>query len=419
MQRKLRARTVGIIVMALLVLSWEVVVALSAEKDIRIGCLFPTTGRAGRYGLDAMEAAKMAAEEINNKGGVLGKKIELLFTDEKPDPTFCVRVAKRYILEDKVNFLMGVVSSAVGLAVTEVSKEHKVIFVGTSHATTKTSVENWHPYYFRIGANTITGMRSGALFAEKKPWKKYYYIGPDYEYGQVQWTDFWPFLKKLRPDVEGVGESWPKLYEPDYTPYITAILRGNPDVLVSGLWGGDTVAFIKQAEPYGLFNKMDYFHPDVGGNYEVFEALGEKMPKGLIMGTHHHLNWPDTDLNKEYVKKFHDKVGHYPITIGANSYVGVYFIAKAIEEAGSVDNVEALVKAMEAIKIRTPLDPPGYTSWIRPLTHDIMQWRAIGVTEPNDKYPPARYMLGKWIVFPPEKIIPSDKEVMELRTKRK
>ncbi|MGC8602245.1 MAG: ABC transporter substrate-binding protein, partial [Desulfomonilaceae bacterium] len=101
------------------------------EKIIKIGALYPMTGRPGLYGLDSVDAAEMAIEEINSKGGVNGYKIELINTDSKAKPDYSVMVAKRYIAQDKVHFLFGVVSSAVGLAVTEVSKQHKKIFIGT------------------------------------------------------------------------------------------------------------------------------------------------------------------------------------------------------------------------------------------------------------------------------------------------
>ncbi|HZW37344.1 MAG TPA: ABC transporter substrate-binding protein, partial [Candidatus Deferrimicrobiaceae bacterium] len=226
--------------------------AWAAEKIV-IGAMYPMTGRAGRYGIDSVSGAEIAMEEINAKGGVNGRMIDIIFNDSKANPAYSVKVAKRYISEDKVNFLMGVVSSAVGLAVTEVSKENKVIFVGTDHASTALTTEKFQPYYFRVSNNTYQSAAAAAFYAnDKKEWKKYYVIGPDYEYGHRTWEDFWMLLQKKRKDVQLLGQAWPKLFEPDYTPYITAILRAKPDVLVTTFWGGDTVAFIKQALPYKL-----------------------------------------------------------------------------------------------------------------------------------------------------------------------
>ena len=119
--------------------------ASAQEKLIRIGALYPMTGRSGLYGMDSVAAAEMAIDEINGKGGVAGYKLDIVFTDSKSKPAYAVRVAERYITEDKVHFLFGVVSSGVGLAVTEVSKQNKVIFIGTDHAATELTLDNFSP----------------------------------------------------------------------------------------------------------------------------------------------------------------------------------------------------------------------------------------------------------------------------------
>ncbi|HEX9191525.1 MAG TPA: ABC transporter substrate-binding protein [Candidatus Deferrimicrobiaceae bacterium] len=279
MARNGRMRGKGLALgLALLVCGADLAVA--AEKIV-IGAMYPMTGRAGRYGIDSVSAAEIAMNEINAKGGVNGRMIDIIFNDSKANPAYSVKVAKRYITEDKVNFLMGVVSSAVGLAVTEVSKENKVIFVGTDHASTALTTEKFQPYYFRVSNNTYQSAAAAALYAkDKKDWKKYYVIGPDYEYGHRTWEDFWMLLGKKRTDVQLVGQAWPKLFEPDYTPYITAILNAKPDVLVTTFWGGDTVAFIKQALPHKLFDKMKFYNYDAGGNYELLEAMPTGLPGG-------------------------------------------------------------------------------------------------------------------------------------------
>ena len=106
-------------------------------------------------------------------------------------------------------------------------------------------------------------MAAGVLYlkdlAASKPWKKIAFIGPDYSYGHSQWDEIRYNLDRNGMEYEVVGEYWPKIFAPDYTPFITAILRDKPDILVSGFWGGDTVAFIKQAQAYGLFKKTIYF----------------------------------------------------------------------------------------------------------------------------------------------------------------
>lgn len=412
----MKRKTVSML--SVLLVCFTSAVSFSAET-IKIGALYPMSGRGGLYGQDSEAAIKIALEEVNAKGLPGGKKLEVKITDDQSKPAYAVTVAKRYITEDHVKFLYGVVSSSVALAVTEVSKEYKTIFVGTDHAATDLTANAFQKYYFRASNNTFQSMMAGAMYLkEMKSWKKIAYIGPDYAYGRDQLAELKYSLGKLGVKYEVVGEFWPKLYEPDYTSYITAILQAKPDVLVAGFWGGDTVAFIKQAKAYGLFGKMKYFHPDGGGNYEVFSALGADCPEGLIMSARHHNNWPDSKENKTFVQKFKKATGRYPSYAAEGAYAGIHLIADAIRKVGNADNTEALVKAMEGMKIKLPEDPSGFTSYIDPATHQIVQDQAIGITEKNDKFPPAKYMLGKFKVFPADKLMAS-KEYIDILKKTK
>ena len=408
----------------LLLLSVLLVLPLSVsaqDKIIKIGALYPMTGRAGLYGLDSVDAAEMAIEEINSKGGVNGYKLEFINTDSKAKPDYSVMVAKRYITQDKTHFLFGVVSSAVGLAVTEVSKQYKKIFIGTDHASTQLTTDKLQPYYFRVSNNTFQSMAAGALYLQElqktKPWQTIAYIGPDYAYGHDQWDELKYNLDRFGVKYKAVGEYWPKLFAPDYTAFITSIINDKPDILVAGFWGGDTVAFIKQAQPYGLFKKMLYFHPDAGGNYELMSAMGADLPQGLVLSARHHNNWPDTELNREYVKKFFQRTGRFPTYAAEGSYAGIYAIAEAVKKVGNPDDTEALVKALEGLKIQLPEDPEGFTSYIDPATHQVVQVQAIGVTMPNDKFPPAKLMLGDWKVYKAEDLLPPKEYIEKLKKK--
>ena len=396
--------------------------AISADqKVIKIGALYPMTGRAGIYGLDSVDAAEMAIQEINSKGGVAGYKLELINTDSKAKPDYSILVAKRYIDQDKVHFLFGVVSSAVGLALTEVSKQNKKIFIGTDHASTQLTVDKFQPYYFRVSNNTFQSMAAGALYLKElkqtKPWETIAYVGPDYAYGHDQWNELKYNLDRFGVKYKVVGEYWPKLFAPDYTAFITSIIKDKPDVLVCGLWGGDSVAFIKQATPYGLFTKTLFCSPDAGGNYEVMSATGAELPLGLVLSARHHNNWPETQANKDYVQKFFKRTGRYPTYAAEGAYSGILAIAQAVEKVGNPDDTEALVKALEGMKISLPEDPEGFTSYIDPATHQIVQEQAIGVTVANDKFPPAKRMLGEWKVYKAQELLPP-KEYIESKRKK-
>jgi len=386
----------------------------SRRDTITVGCLYPLTGRAARYGHDSIVGAEMAAEEVNAAGGVLGKELRLLFADDRSDPTYAVKVAQRYVLEDQVDFLMGVVSSAVALAVTQVSRHFRVVFVGTDHASARLTLEAFQPYYFRVTNNTMQSMRAGAVYLSRRPWRRFFYIGPDYEYGHRQWLDFRDYLQRLVPDAQILGAVWPKLYERDYRPFLRAVLEARPEVLVHGFWGGDTIAFLEQALELGLFDRVQVVSFDAGGNYEVFEALGERVPEGLILSARHHNNFPDTEGNRRFVQGFWSRARRYPSYTAHGAYVGVQFIARAVERAGSLDP-DDVVQAGEGLELVTPRDRAGFRSWVRPVDHQVVQEMYIGCTERCDLYPPARVLLGRWEVIPAEGLLPTEEEVLRAR----
>ncbi len=163
--------------------------AASAADTIKLGGMLPLSGRASDLGVTCKQGAELAVKEINAKGGVLGKKLELLMADSKANVQELVSLSKRYIQKDQVNFLFGVVSSGGSLAVAEVAKQEKVIFMDTVGSTDTLTKEKWNRYSFRSGTCNSQEANSLALYAasKHKNLTKFYNIGPDYEYGRTMW----------------------------------------------------------------------------------------------------------------------------------------------------------------------------------------------------------------------------------------
>jgi len=228
------------------------------------------------------------------------------------------------------------------------------------------------------------------------------------------WLDFREHLQRLLPDAQILGAEWPKLFERDYRPFIRRVLEARPEVLVHGFWGGDSIAFLEQAMELQLFDRVQVVSFDAGGNYEVFEALGGRVPRGLILSARHHNNFPDTEANRRFVQEFWSRARRYPSYTAHGAYVGVHFIARAVERAGDLEP-EAVVRAGEGLELATPRDRAGFRSWIRPVDHQMVQEMYIGCTEPCDRFPPARVLLGQWEVIPAEGLLPTEEEVRQMR----
>jgi branched-chain amino acid transport system substrate-binding protein len=356
--------------------------ALAEAKPIKLGAMFISSGKMGGYGKHGWQAIQLAVDEINAGGGILGHKLEAMMEDTKLKKDHAVQIAKKYIMEDKVDFLMGPTSSGLAFALSDLAKEHKKILVVTQAATDALTGAKFHPYIFSTLSNAMMHSRSGAYLMADKPYKRWMCVGPDYSYGHSSWEMFKAKLLALRPDVEIVGELFPKFMAKDFMPEINKVLEAKPDAVWSPLWGGDAVLFIQQALPTGLFNQVKFAFP-CGGALEVLVPVGKDMPDGLYMSTRYLFTTPDSEMNRAFVKAYHERFNEYPDYMAGETYAGVYFIKAAVERAGTTD-AEKLIAAVE----KEPLaweTPEGFKV-MRGEDHQVVEDCIWGETAPSAAY---------------------------------
>ncbi len=356
--------------------------AWAQEKPIKLGVMFVSSGPMGGYGKHGFQAVQLAIDEINAAGGILGRKVTALTADSKMQPPLGVEIAKRYILQEKVDFMIGPTSSGVAAALSPVITEHKMILVLTQAAADSLTGAQFNPYMFSTLSNAMMHSRAGAYFVADKPYKRWMCIGPNYNYGWDSWASFKSKLKELRPDVEFVGELWPKLTEPDYTEFIKKINDAKPDAVWSPLWGMDAVNFIKQALPMKLFDKIKFAFPD-GAALETLAPLGKDMPDGIYVAARYFFLTPDSEMNRKFVKSYYDRFKEWPDYMAEETYAGVYFIKAAVERAGTTDT-EKVIKAVE----REPLAWESPEGWkiVRAQDHSVVEDVVWGETKYSDKY---------------------------------
>jgi branched-chain amino acid transport system substrate-binding protein len=233
-----------------------------------------------------------------------------------------------------------------------------VLFVDTIAQTSALTGEQGHPYVVRTNTNSTIIGRTAALAASKQDWKKFYFIGPDYEWGHVVNDDFWHFLQSKKEGVEKLGELWPKLGERDFSSHITTMLAANPDAVFSSLWGGDLIAFIKQATAYGFFDKTKFVSTGAG-DLDILKPLGKEMPDGLMATFFYAFDMPLPGKEKEneaFVAKFKEKAGYEPKSGDIAGYVSTYILAEAIEKAGTAET-EKLAATLRGMSFDTVLGP--------------------------------------------------------------
>ena len=334
----------------------------TAAGPIKIGFPIPLSGATAVYGDPILKGAELAVAEINERGGVLGRKFELLPRDSKANADEAVRLARELIIKNGVDFLVGTLTSAEAPAVSTVAKENKIVFVApTSETVQLTSPQNIHPYVFRATSNTdVEGMAAAQLMARWKNVKTVATIGPDYAYGRDLTAAFVRNLKQLRPDIKIVDQQWPKLGEPDFTAFITAQMSKKPDAVDCSLFAGDFVTFAKEAKPLGYFKAINNRMVDSAavGSTDEAKALGDNYPYGILANTFDPVIWSgsaEPEAHKRYIAALqaftHQK---YPSALSVQGYIAVYALADGIKKAGST-NSDAVSKAMAGMTIDTPV----------------------------------------------------------------
>ena len=374
---------------------------IAEEKPILVGFPMYLSGGGAVFGKPSSEGAKMLVQEVNAKGGVLGRKIELIVRDCKSSPEEATRVAKEMINKDNVDFIVGGLTGSQGIALSEVAKQEKILYIAPISKPAKIcEPPNLHQHVFRSAANSKTEGRSAAVLMAKMSLKRIATIAPDYSYGQGVTAAFVERIKKLTPGVEIVHQAWPKLGEADYTPFISVIMASKPDGVFSSLWGGHFITFAKQARDYGFFDKSKFVAAGEGGCLESIKGAGDDMPLGITSNAYDTFYYPDTPWHKEWVEKCKTFSGEeYPSSWMGTGYDAMKFLVEAIKKAGTTDT-EMVIKALEDLTI----DSSVGKLTMRAKDHQAIRGQYWGTVTKVAEYP--------FPILRPVEYVPAD-ELME------
>ncbi|BBK36967.1 ABC transporter substrate-binding protein [Allostella sp. ATCC 35155] len=361
--------------------------AAIAADPIRVGYPMILSGPGALFGEPSLKGAQMYVDEVNAKGGVLGRKIELISRDTRGSADEAVRVTRDLILRDDVQFIVGTLTSAEGPAVSPIARENQIVFIAPITKTDQlTAPANLHPYVFRTASTTTIEGRSAAEIVAKWNVKRIGTISPDYAYGQDATKAFIEHLKKIKPDVEIVDQQWPKLGEADYTPFINAQMGKKPEAVFSSLWGGHFVTFAKQAVPLGYFKALNHNFVGAGeaGSIESAKAMGPDYPVGIWSNTYDLFDWPaGPPAHKAYIDRLKAYTKQeYPSSWPITGYISMQFLVEAIRKAGSVES-DKVSKALLGLSIDTPIGKQT----IRAKDHQANRGQFWGKMKMDPKYP--------------------------------
>jgi branched-chain amino acid transport system substrate-binding protein len=387
-----------------------------ASEPYHLGVNLAITGTGALYCKDGVDAIKLAVEEINGKGGFLGKHpIKLFIRDTHTKPDIAVREAKDLILRDKVRTILGTYSSACAAAIKPVAKEYKVLHIPAISNSENITKVNFSPYTYQVVPNSYMQAKAVVLgvaeLAKKKGWTEYVTIASDYEWGRSTQNNTVELLKQMAPNLKLKKEFWPRLGETQFTSYITAIMGQKPDFVIGSIASKDNVAWMKQAKAYGFFDKIPY----PGSLISVSELIlqSKTLTRGLIgLNRAPFFAHMDVPMMAEFVKNFKSKYDRYPSDWAVMEYDAVYVLKQGIEKAASIDSE----KVKDALK-GASVDTTRGKLFFRKIDNQLSCSSYIGVVADDPAYPfPIYHDLVE--IKGPDSWRP-EAEIVEARSKEK
>lgn len=292
----------------------------------------------------------LAMEEINAAGG----KVEVVTRDDGATPGSAVRVAEELIAREKVDVLMGAFASHIGLAISNLAAQRKIVFIAAEPLTDKIVWENGNKYTFRIRPSTY--MQTAMLIPDaarlkKKRWAVVY---PNYEYGQSATRWFKEMLPKAQPGVEFVAEQAPALGKIDAGAVVQALLDAKPDAIFSSLFGADLQKFVREGNIRGLFKGREVFNL-LAGEPEYLDTLKDETPDGWYV-TGYPWEQIKTPAHTKFLAAYQKRWKDYPRLGSIVGYSTMYTVANAVKKAKSKES-EALIATLRGMEMDTPIGP--------------------------------------------------------------
>jgi branched-chain amino acid transport system substrate-binding protein len=354
---------------------------IHAQEPIRIGQIVPQTGFLATMGTYGSTGAKIAADEINEKGGVLGRKIQIVVEDET-NPGVAVQKARKLIEKDKVHAITGIVSSASALAVGEVAQREKVLFINTGANSDEIRGAKCHRYVFSVeGSNTQYVSAIATWLLQQPKLKTWYFLTSDYAFGH----DLLKVSQKLlqKAGRTQAGSELIPTGTADFSSYLLKVKAAKPDLVFQNLAGTDQTNFLKQFKEFGLDMEV------AGGLVDT--ALVWPVGAEALAGHFPLLWWHELKIAgaSDFVTKFKKLANDPPENQGWADYTAIKVLAEVIKKVNSTDS-KALVKGLEGHRFDSL---KGRELWFRDWDHQLMMpMYAVRTKKKNE-------MKDKWDIF--------------------
>ena len=350
------------------------------KKPLTIGLTMDASGLYAASGAEERLGAMMAIKEFNDKGGVLGRRIEAIHIDTETSPATGSRVAERMITRNEAAFLIGAVHSGVSNAISQVAQKYGTVFLNTNSSSPTEAGKDCHRTKFvwdGNGTNFSNAIVKNAIKASGKNWVL---LTNDYVWGHTT-------SKATRAIIEANGgKVIDELLVPqntrDFSSYLLKLQQLKPNVVATAVGGDDIKALRQQVVQLKMNQTMAWINnqqdwPDVYG-------LGPEAIFGVFGTTwYYRLNLPGVkEFVAAYQKQFPGIAIRVPGNVYHNGYMATRELLRCVEEAGTTNNI-AVIKKLEGRKMTAADRLQHYDAWMDPVTHQCQQ--TIYMATYNDK----------------------------------
>ena len=368
------------------------VYAQGQKKPIKLGLTCDASGQYGNSGQDDVRGIRLAIDEFNARGGVLGRKIEWITADTETTPATGSRVAERFITREECGFLIGAVHSGVANAITQVAAKYGTVYLNTNSSAPSEAGENCSRVKFVWDGNGTNFSKAAVRNAVQGIGKSWLLLTNDYVWGHTT-------SAATQKQVEAAGgKIVDNLLVPqntrDFTSYLLKVQQSKPDVVATAIGGDDIKALRTQVaqlklddKPAWINNQQDW--PDVWGAPEsLFGVFGTTW--------YHKLKLPGVEqFVKLWQTTYKDSPIPVPGNVSYNGYMATKELLRAIERAGSTNNI-AVIKQMESIKVSATDRMQHFDAYMDPVTHQMQQTIYLARRNPKPSDNTDYFELVSW-----------------------
>jgi branched-chain amino acid transport system substrate-binding protein len=370
-----------------------------AQADaIRIGHLTPRTGFLGPLGEYAVMAVDLAVEEINAAGGVMGRKLEAI-KEDSVNPQTASTKAERMVERDKVAALVGEISSASCLTISQVAERSKTLFVNTGGNSDALRGKDCKRFMFHVESQNTTYVKTAGQALKARgliTGKKVYSLTADYAFGHDLTAVAKKFLAANGATL--VSDDLVPTDASDFSSYLLKIRAAAPDLVISNLAGNQITNFLKQYAEFGLTHAVAGF----GFDTALAWAAGKENFAGVWPVMWHHL--VDAPSSKAFVAAFTKKYGKPPENQAWGDYVAMKALAQSINEIKSTDSMKIIEHWEKGAKFDALHKREAY---FRASDHQLIhEAYAIEALKPAD-------VKNQWDIFKSSDPVPGPSENLE------